>query len=220
MLIRFDAGRSWGASDFVAGELCLDFANTTTGWRKRTMAGDKLNRPADLVTWAQAAGQIDQTRARQILAEIEAAPKAAARLLKRARVLRNSIYWIFSAQSAGEPPQESDLVRLNQELGRAMKNLKVDTENGGFGWQWQATAEGQGLESLLWPVVRSAADFLVDCDGSRIRTCGAEGCEWLFYDTSKNGRRRWCDMSSCGAREKSRRHYKKQKAIKTKPAKN
>lgn len=215
MLIPSEAGRRWGDSDFVAGELCLDFANTTTGWCKRTMAGDKLNRPADLVTWATAAGQIDENRARQILAEIDAAPKAAERLLKRARVLRNSIYWIFAAQSAGEAPHENDLARLNQELGRAMKNLKVDAENGGFGWQWQDNAEGQGLESLLWPVARSAADFLVDCDAGRIRACDADTCGWLFYDTSKNGRRRWCDMSSCGAREKSRRHYKKQKASKT-----
>lgn len=214
MLIRSEAGRSWDTSDFVAGELCLDFANTTTGWRKRTMAGDKLNRPADLVTWARAAGQIDQARARQILAEIDLAPKAAERLLKRARVLRNSIYRIFAARSAGERPQEGDLARLNQELARAIKNLTVGAENGGFGWRWQAAAEGRGFESLLWPVARAAADFLVDCDASRIRACDADTCGWLFYDTSKNGRRRWCDMSSCGAREKSRRHYKKQKAEK------
>ena len=30
---------------------------------------------------------------------------------------------------------------------------------------------------------------------------------WLFLDTSKAGRRRWCDMADCGNAAKSRRHY-------------
>jgi predicted RNA-binding Zn ribbon-like protein len=30
---------------------------------------------------------------------------------------------------------------------------------------------------------------------------------WLFVDESKNGTRRWCDMTACGNRAKARRHY-------------
>ncbi|WP_344746998.1 CGNR zinc finger domain-containing protein [Streptosporangium vulgare] len=32
-------------------------------------------------------------------------------------------------------------------------------------------------------------------------------CYWLFLDTSKNGRRRWCSMTTCGSRDKARRYY-------------
>jgi hypothetical protein len=32
---------------------------------------------------------------------------------------------------------------------------------------------------------------------------------WLFVDASKNGTRRWCDMTAFGNRAKARRHYLK-----------
>ena len=31
-------------------------------------------------------------------------------------------------------------------------------------------------------------------------------CRWIFYDTSRTGRRRWCDMATCGNRAKQARH--------------
>ena len=38
--------------------------------------------------------------------------------------------------------------------------------------------------------------------------CGeCPSCRWLFLDTSRNGRRRWCSMATCGSRIKARRHY-------------
>jgi predicted RNA-binding Zn ribbon-like protein len=45
-----------------------------------------------------------------------------------------------------------------------------------------------------------------------VRRCASDACLWLFIDESKAGTRRWCDMSSCGNRAKSRRHYLKSKA--------
>ena len=39
----------------------------------------------------------------------------------------------------------------------------------------------------------------------RIRECGGHACGWLFYDRSKNNRRRWCEMEVCGNRAKQRR---------------
>jgi predicted RNA-binding Zn ribbon-like protein len=31
----------------------------------------------------------------------------------------------------------------------------------------------------------------------------------VFFDSTKNGRRRWCDMSTCGNRAKAARHRKR-----------
>jgi predicted RNA-binding Zn ribbon-like protein len=42
----------------------------------------------------------------------------------------------------------------------------------------------------------------------RVRACpGLGDCGWLFLDTSKSGRRRWCSMEGCGSRAKMRRYY-------------
>jgi len=46
----------------------------------------------------------------------------------------------------------------------------------------------------------------------RIKMCASETCQWLFYDVSRTGRRRWCDMATCGNRAKAARHRARAKA--------
>ncbi|GAA3371621.1 CGNR zinc finger domain-containing protein [Streptomyces sannanensis] len=41
----------------------------------------------------------------------------------------------------------------------------------------------------------------------RIRACAHEACTLRFFDTSRNGTRRWCSMAICGNRAKASRHY-------------
>ncbi|ANE80365.1 hypothetical protein A7U43_14570 [Mycobacterium adipatum] len=41
----------------------------------------------------------------------------------------------------------------------------------------------------------------------RIKQCAHEHCVLWFYDTSKNGTRRWHSMTACGNRAKAARHY-------------
>ncbi|WP_458730157.1 CGNR zinc finger domain-containing protein [Pseudomonas brenneri] len=45
---------------------------------------------------------------------------------------------------------------------------------------------------------------------AKIKQC--EGCTWLFIDTSKNHRRRWCAMATSGNRAKAQRHYQSKAA--------
>jgi len=70
----------------------------------------------------------------------------------------------------------------------------------------------EDLSSVLWPVARAAADLLLSDEISHLRMCGADDCAWLFLDKTKNQRRRWCDMKTCGNRVKARRHYQRLKA--------
>ncbi len=46
-------------------------------------------------------------------------------------------------------------------------------------------------------------------DRSRVRRCESEQCVLVFYDTSKNRSRRWCDMAVCGNRAKAAAHYQR-----------
>jgi predicted RNA-binding Zn ribbon-like protein len=46
-------------------------------------------------------------------------------------------------------------------------------------------------------------------DRARIRRCEGERCVLLYYDTSRNGSRRWCDMAACGNRAKTAAHYRR-----------
>jgi predicted RNA-binding Zn ribbon-like protein len=42
-----------------------------------------------------------------------------------------------------------------------------------------------------------------------MRVCANEECRWVFHDTSRSGRRKWCDMATCGNRAKVARHREK-----------
>jgi predicted RNA-binding Zn ribbon-like protein len=65
---------------------------------------------------------------------------------------------------------------------------------------------GDGLDdalaTLIEPVVREIASGRRD----RLRICANETCRWVFFDESRTGKRRWCDMSTCGNRAKAARH--------------
>jgi predicted RNA-binding Zn ribbon-like protein len=66
---------------------------------------------------------------------------------------------------------------------------------------------------MLWPVVRSAAALLVSDDLDRVGQCEDDrGCGYLFFDTSRNRTRRWCDMKSCGNRAKAQRFQARHQA--------
>ena len=61
------------------------------------------------------------------------------------------------------------------------------------------------VEAALGPIALAAVELFTEGDFSRIKECGGHACGWLFYDASKNNRRRWCEMEVCGNRAKQRR---------------
>ncbi|KJY38355.1 MULTISPECIES: CGNR zinc finger domain-containing protein [unclassified Streptomyces] len=59
-----------------------------------------------------------------------------------------------------------------------------------------------------WLVVDDFLGLLAQGPG-RIKKCAHDACILHFFDTSQNGRRRWCRMAVCGNRAKAARHYEK-----------
>ena len=53
--------------------------------------------------------------------------------------------------------------------------------------------------------------LLSGSDLSRIKQCPGDHCGWLFFDTTKNKNRRWCEMEVCGNRAKQRRLRRRQR---------
>ncbi|WP_369324024.1 CGNR zinc finger domain-containing protein [Rhodanobacter denitrificans] len=62
-----------------------------------------------------------------------------------------------------------------------------------------AEAHRAGCAGPAWRSARLAAAPLRRCANTR-------SCGWLFLDTSKNQRRRWCAMETCGTAEKMQRY--------------
>ncbi|MFC4019085.1 CGNR zinc finger domain-containing protein [Micromonospora sp. GCM10011542] len=61
-----------------------------------------------------------------------------------------------------------------------------------------------------WLAVNDYLDLLRQRP-TRIRRCDHPTCVLHFYDTSRNGTRRWCSMDGCGSRAKAARHYQRQR---------
>ena len=63
----------------------------------------------------------------------------------------------------------------------------------------------RGLDAILHPVVRATVDLLTSQSLAHVGRCADSGCRWLFLDTTRSRTRRWCEMKSCGNRNKVRR---------------
>jgi predicted RNA-binding Zn ribbon-like protein len=65
-----------------------------------------------------------------------------------------------------------------------------------------ATTSSPGIHLELRIRAASAVDLLSVGELSRVKECPGPGdCGWLFYDTSRNGTRRWRSMDGCGSRQ-------------------
>lgn len=194
--------------EFSGGRLCLDFANTMGA--SRAHPKEYLLSYGHLVAWGRQADILTDQEAHHLIAESHRRPEEAARTLRHAIELRETIYRIFSAIIDKGAPQHADLAVLNDALSRAMTHLRVSTPAGGFAWEWAPDPEA--LDRMLWPVIQSAADVLHSGEVTHVGRCGGRDCDWLFLDASRNHSRRWCDMRDCGNRAKARRYYERKKA--------
>ncbi|AYN43835.1 CGNR zinc finger domain-containing protein [Streptomyces dangxiongensis] len=109
----------------------------------------------------------------------------------------------LTAAVDGSPQQAAPLVDAVLAHGRIRARL---------------TAEGPTEEPEFadpswgpaWLAARSYLDLLSRAP-ERIRVCSGTGCVLHFFDTSRNGTRRWCSMAACGNRAKASRHYARSK---------
>jgi predicted RNA-binding Zn ribbon-like protein len=190
------------AFDLSGGRLCLDFANTV-GDRGTDQPSEHLGSYGDFIAWAEQAGATTARAARGLLRTATARPARARQVLADAIRLREALYRVFAAVASGRTPRAPDLAIVNAALPAAFERSRLVPSQGGF---TLAADVGDGdLAAPLTPVVRSAVDLLVSPEVDRVRTCAAAACAWLFLDATKNRARRWCDMKTCGNREKVRR---------------
>ncbi|HOC42740.1 MAG TPA: CGNR zinc finger domain-containing protein [Thermoanaerobaculales bacterium] len=190
---------------FDAGSLCLDFANALAA--RLEPPADSVLAYADLVAWAVQAGVLAPGQGQRLLERARREREKAAAAVRRAAELRAAIFLAFARIAEGQPPDAEGLGAINRLLAEALPHLRLRPGEARCRWEW-LVPEGT-VDQMLWPVVRSAADLLTSERVERVRECASETCSWLFLDGSRNGRRKWCDMASCGNRAKARRYYER-----------
>ncbi|MDQ0391663.1 CGNR zinc finger domain-containing protein [Labrys monachus] len=180
----------------LGGHPALDFVNTVDAWRDR-WGPDFLLCYEDLLAWGERAGLIAREHAERLRGEARADPAAAAEALDRAKALRRALHALFLAEAEGMVPAPSDAGELDAAVRDAAARRVLAYRSGTFAWQWR---DDDDLDALTRRVAVAAADLLTARTGRRpVRECHGRNCGWLFLDTSRGGRRRWCSDETCGS---------------------
>ncbi|HEU5064759.1 MAG TPA: CGNR zinc finger domain-containing protein [Gaiellaceae bacterium] len=67
-----------------------------------------------------------------------------------------------------------------------------------------------GVDGLCGELVSVAVTAMLDGSWERLKAC--RNCRWAFYDESKNRSARWCSMSLCGNRLKTRAYRRRRRS--------
>ena len=201
--LALDPGDYGGTYKLVGGRVCLDFVNTVS-WPLTNHPHDWFDRAANVIEWARAVDLINRTTAQFLARRIGSDPRGAQRAVERMRRQRATVSRVLSPLAHGRTPVPGDVDALNRLLAGAARHRIVATTQ--LEWTWVRPVQ---LDEISRPVILDAANVLADSDHSRIGHCPS--CHWVFYDTTRNRSRRWCDMADCGSRDKALRYYHRQR---------
>jgi predicted RNA-binding Zn ribbon-like protein len=201
--------------DFVGGDIVLDFVNTVTGRNGRPR--DWVPSFEALADWAAATGLLPKSQCEALKKRSKHAPSEAAMALTTARQLREVLYGVLTRCVEGRSVERKDLQHLHQSWCQAVACHALQSVRGSI--RPVLTPSLTDLGALGNVLAMRAMDLLQEVPATRLRQCAGPNCAWLFIDTSKAGRRRWCDMTTCGNDAKARRHYRlKKKSTATRSA--
>jgi predicted RNA-binding Zn ribbon-like protein len=191
-----------GSLDLIADDLALNFANTESG-RGFPSHENHLREAEHVAQWLKHAKALPAEDADWLARQVAKRADLAAELLAQAIALREAIHDIGAALGRRAKPTEASLAALSGLHARFVARAALAPGVLSCRWRWSVRAAP--VEAALGPIALAAVRLFTEGDFHRIRACGGHACGWLFYDRSKNNRRRWCEMEVCGNRAKQRR---------------
>ncbi|MGJ9421379.1 CGNR zinc finger domain-containing protein [Aeromicrobium sp. CF3.5] len=121
--------------------------------------------------------------------------------LDLARELREAIHLVATAAATGDgqPPSAVRVVNDCSARGTAAALLAADGER-----QWRLGTQSC-VDDALGVVAADAISLVAGERDGRLALCASPTCRAVFLDTSQSRTRRWCDMNTCGNRQKKAR---------------
>jgi predicted RNA-binding Zn ribbon-like protein len=194
---------SWS---LVAGHVALDFVNTVGG-TPTTESYDAISSYEQLLVWSVRVGTLQREQADRLERAARRRPADAVQVLKHAHRMRRAMYGVFDELRVGADSVAPDWKDVRPVVAEAMARAQPVVDGPRVSWSW---AECKELQTPLYPLALAAADLATSDLIPMLRRCGR--CRWLFLDQSKNHRRRWCDMNTCGVAEKVERQAERRTA--------
>jgi predicted RNA-binding Zn ribbon-like protein len=185
----------------VSLESTFDFLNTEE--LENGFPVDRLPTLDSALAWFVERGVIHYEGAERSRAQADAEPTAATRELTRIHTVRAALREVADSIAEQRAPSPGALDTVNRALhARQVIELIPAPDGCNVDHRHVGDPIDDALARLTDPLVRE----LTGGHPERIRICDNDRCRWVFYDTSRTGRRRWCDMATCGNRAKAARH--------------
>ncbi len=184
----------------IGGHPILDFINTVKDSDKTRSQSSIADWPL-FMQWIELSELFDETERNKLRSLSE--PEASF-LLSQVHDVREEIYHTLLDTITNESNlavRASSCQNIQSAIQRASFVRSEDT----YSWRVELNDKSWLVDSLylaLEHLLRSA-------NLKKLKQCGR--CTWLFLDTGRGRRRRWCKMSTCGNREKSK-YFRERKA--------
>jgi predicted RNA-binding Zn ribbon-like protein len=128
---------------------------------------------------------------------------------ERAWELRESIHAAATAAAIQDalPAPAVQVINDCSTQGRAAAIL---TPEGNRQWRLSSTSR---VEDALGVIAADAISIIAGERDGKLALCASPTCQAAFFDTSQSRTRRWCDMNTCGNRQKKARFNANQRTI-------
>jgi predicted RNA-binding Zn ribbon-like protein len=189
--------------DAVPLDTAFDFLNTLE--LENGALVERLGTLDTAVAWLVDAGVASDATPFAAHARSTAERKA---LLQRLITTRTALRDVAHAVAHEEAPPRAAIDEVNRALASRERIELVAADDG---VRLGHSHVGDPIDDLLARIAEPIVREIGNGHDDRIRICANDTCRWLFYDESRAGRRRWCDMATCGNRAKAQRHRARQK---------
>lgn len=120
--------------------------------------------------------------------------------LSRALAVREALRNVLHA-NVGLTPDPAALELLDRTGGTGVLSIRFARDGSS-----SLAAGAPGLDGALGRILAIVYTSMVDGTWSRLKACPRDVCGWVFYDRSRNSSSKWCAMSVCGNRTKTKRY--------------
>ncbi|MGB3351432.1 MAG: CGNR zinc finger domain-containing protein [Mycobacterium sp.] len=175
-----------GFPDFRLGSVLATSFTGTLSERHGT-AVERIPTPQRLVDWLTVNGlAVDSCTTAQ---------------LALARELRESIHAAATA-AASHAPLPLAAVQVINDCSTASRAAACLTPEGNRQWRLSSASR---VEDALGVIAADAISIIAGERDGKLALCASPTCQAAFFDTSQSRTRRWCDMNTCGNRQKKAR---------------
>ncbi len=195
-------------------DLFVDFANTLELSRGEPV--EQLPDADSLLDWLRGAGLLSSRARASEASRLHRDAGEANRRLQRFHRLRDILRSAATDLAERGDVGTARIRELNHILRHGLHYHQLHHEPGGA--RFAVSQVGDRLDQARAAIAGSFAHFLAGGGADRLRICANQGCRYLFIDRSPAGRRRWCDMRTCGNQAKVARHRARARGLAGSPA--